>query len=93
MSNKKNFWYVIVMEDDGPAFVTSVNHLDKTAYWNKDEKPIELGESTAKDLAFGLMCNFNLAYAICSRVEIKNQPYCYDRWQIEWKEKGSIEGR
>lgn len=30
-SKKKNFWYVLVLASDGPAFVTAVHRSDKTA--------------------------------------------------------------
>ena len=83
-SKKKNFWYVMVITEDGPAFVTKVNHSDKTAEWHKDEKPLELGEYMAKDLAMGLMCNMHLAFATVNYYELENQPYLYNIGHFEW---------
>ena len=82
---KKNYWYVIVMTESGPTFVTKVNHSDKTAEWHKDEKPLEMGESVAKDLAMGLKCNMTLAYSVCNPIEIDYQPYLYNKGQLKWE--------
>jgi hypothetical protein len=41
MAKKQNYYYVLVMTNNGPVFVTSVNNLDKTAYWDKNEKPLD----------------------------------------------------
>lgn len=84
-NKKKNFWYVIVMTSTGPTFVTGINRSEKTAQWNKDEKPLELGEYWAKDLAFGLQCNWNIAYAVCNGYELDSQPYRYNVGSFEWK--------
>ena len=85
-NTKKNFWYVLVMTDGGPIFVTSVEYHGKTAYWNKDEKPCEFDKFSAQDLALGLNWNFHTAYAICQPFEIDRQPYRYDGWKIKWEE-------
>jgi len=82
---KKNFWYVIVMTNNGPVFVTKINRSDKTAEWHKDEKPLEMGESVAKDLAMGLMCNMTSAYAVYNFYELDHQPYLYNRGQFKWE--------
>ncbi len=82
---KKNFWYVIVMTGGGPVFVTKINHSDKTAEWHKDEKPLEMSEYRAKDLAMGLMCNMTLAYPVCGQIEINYQPYLYSNGQFKWE--------
>lgn len=81
---KKNYWYVIVMTGDGPVFVTKVNYSDKTAEWHKDEKPLEMSEFMAKDLAMGLMCNMTSAYAVCNFYELDYQPYFYSEGHFEW---------
>ena len=85
MAKKKNYWYVIVMADDGPAFVTSLGD-HHTAYWNKEEKPYEMNEVWAKDVAQGLLLNWYTAFPVCSPIELDNQPYNYKKWHIEWKE-------
>lgn len=85
-NKKKNYWYVLVMTDNGPVFVTSVEYSSKTAHWNKLEKPLEMDMNRAKDLTFGLNLNFHAAFAVCQPFEIDRQPYKYDRGQFEWKE-------
>lgn len=85
-NTKKNYWYVLVMTDGGPVFVTSVNYSNKTARWNKDEKPLEMGMYQAKDLTLGLNLNFHQSFAICQPFELDNQPYRYDHWRIKWEE-------
>lgn len=83
-NKKKNFWYVLVMTETGPAFVTNVDRSDKTAWWHKDESPLELGEFFAKDLTLGLNCNGHSAYAVCHRIELDHQPYLYNIGHLEW---------
>lgn len=87
MANKKNFWYVIVMTDYGPVFVTSVDYKSKEAHWDISKKPKEVGMYSARDLVVGLNLNGHLAYAICNPIELDSQPYNYEHYQIEWKEK------
>ena len=86
MAQKKNFWYILVMSDDGPVFVTGVNNSNKTAEWNKTEKPLELGKYRAEDIALGLNLNFHLAYVVCQPFELEVQPYQYNKWKIKWEE-------
>ena len=83
-SKKKNFWYVLVMTETGPTFVTKINHSDKTAMWDKNEVPLEMGEYMAKDLAMGLCANLNSAYAVCHFYELDHQPYMYNIGHLEW---------
>lgn len=84
-NKKKNFWYVLVLTNDGPVFVTGIKYVPhKYAEWQKDQKPLELDESVAKDLATGLMVNFYSAYPVCAPIELDNQPYFYDRGKFEW---------
>lgn len=92
---KSNYWYVMVCTEVGPVFVTSVDNASKTAQWNKVTKPKELGEYWAKDLAFGLRCNFFSAFAVVSPIELDAQPYRYaDGGHFEWKwDKDSEEGK
>ena len=86
MAKKKNFWYVLVMTNYGPVFVTKINYGNRTAEWNKLEKPLEMSAERAKDLATGLMMNFNTALPVCSPIAIEMQLYYYDKGQFEWKE-------
>ena len=86
MAKKKNYWYVLVMSDNGPVFVTKINYGDRTAEWNKLEKPLEMDKDRAQDLALGLNLNFHTAYSVCQTFELDRQPYRYSDWHIEWKE-------
>ena len=82
---KKNFWYVLVMSDEGPKFVTKIGD-HHTAYWNEKETPLEMSEVWAKDVAKGLLLNWFTAYAVCSPIEVGYHPYRYSKYHIEWKE-------
>jgi len=84
-NKKKNFWYVLVMTETGPAFVTKIDHSDKTARWDKDEMPLEMGEYMAKDIAMGLCANLHSAYAVCHFYELDNQPYLYNLGYFKWE--------
>ena len=85
MAKKKNYWYVLVMTNEGPKFVTSVSYMDKTAHWDKTEKPLEMDKERATDLALGLNLNMHAAFVVCQPFEIDRQPYRYDMGQFEWK--------
>ena len=87
MATKKQtkYWYVLVLTDDGPAFVTNVDFGDKSAEWQKNEKPYELSEGWARDMTLGLNWNGHLAFTVCSQWEIDKQPYRYDAGHFEWK--------
>ena len=87
MATKKqtNWWYVIVMTDEGPKFVTEIGD-HHTAYWNYKDAPLELSKEWATDMVKGLTWNGYVAYPVCMPCEIDNQPYNYKKWHIEWKE-------
>lgn len=85
-STKKHY-YVLVMSESGPKFVTKVNYGDKTAEWNYNEKPLEFDKMWAEDLVLGLNLNFNTAYLICQNWEIEHQPYRYEDYKIKWEER------
>lgn len=85
MAKKQNFYYVMVMTDSGPAFVTDVDRKNKVAHWNKTDKPLEMGKYWAEDLTLGLNLNWHLAYTICSKFELETQPYLYNKGEFEWK--------
>ena len=87
MAKKQNYYYVMVMTDGGPTFVTSVDRTNKTAHWNKAEKPLEMSKYWAEDLTLGLNLNWHLAYTICSKFELDTQPYMYNVGEFEWKTK------
>lgn len=85
MAKKKNFYYVMVFTNSGPVFVTAIHYSNKTAEWNKLDKPLEMSKSEAEDLTFGLMVNFNTAFTIVSPIKYNTQPYRYDAGHFEWK--------
>lgn len=86
MANKKQtYWYVMVMTNDGPVFVTGVSYSDKTAHWDKDKEPLELGRYRAEDLTLGLNLNFHSAFTVCSKWKLDNQPYLYGMGKFTWK--------
>ena len=83
-TNKKKYWYVLVFTDAGPVFVTSLNNADRTAYWNKDEKPKSVSMQDAEFLAVALTWNGNYSLAVRTTYELDNQPYHYARGHFEW---------
>ena len=85
---KKDHWYVLVMGEQGPKFVTKVNHVDRTAEWDYKEAPLELDKSTAQDLSLGLTLNFHTAFAVCSQFEVPSHPYRYDAYDFQFVKKG-----
>ena len=85
MGKKKNFWYVLVMTNDGPRFVTDVAYSPhKEAKWELDKKPLELSETSAKDISLGLLLNFYMALPVCSPIEMTEHPYRYACGHFEW---------
>lgn len=80
----KKHYYVLVMTEAGPKFVTKINYGDKTAEWDYKEKPLEMEKLQAEDLVLGLNLNWNQAYLVCQNWEIENQPYRYDDYKIQW---------
>ena len=81
---KTNYWYILVLTNEGPKFLTGfVGKSD--AEWDMLKAPLEVSESTAKEVALGLMVNFFIAYPVCSPVELKNQPYFYDKGKFKWE--------
>lgn len=90
MANKKKIhYYVLVMTDEGPKFVTDTKGHD--AYWDYKEKPMELNKTWAEEITIGLNLNMHLAYVVAQPYEIESQPYRYTDWKIEWKERKTEE--
>ena len=81
-TKKKNHYYVLVMTDDGPKFVTDTKGHD--AYWDYKEKPMEFDKSWAEEVARGLNLNWHLAYVVAQPWEIDSQPYRYTDYKISW---------
>ena len=91
MAKRQNFYYVMVMTDNGPTFVTKINYSNKTAEWNKLEKPLLMDKFRAEDLTMGLNLNWHEAFMICSKFELDTQPYLYDRGEFVWQSKDAKE--
>lgn len=87
MATTKNHYYVLVITDAGPKFVTKVDYGDKTAEWDYKEKPLEMSKSSAEDLVLGLNLNMHQSYLVCMQFEITNQPYRYNDWKISWEKR------
>lgn len=86
MAKRSNFYYVLVLTNSGPTFVTDIPRRNWAAY-DKNEKPMEFGtKNYATEVANGLMANFILAYPITVPYEISGQPYRYENGHFEWKE-------
>lgn len=79
----KKHWYVLVCSCEGAKFVTSLGE-HHTAYWDDKEKPMELSQAWAFDIARGLQWNGTPAYAVCQEWEQEHQPYAYYRGHFEW---------
>jgi len=84
MATRKNYYYVLVITDEGPKFVTSIPERNMAEY-NMLEKPMTFSSKEfADDVSMGLTVNFNLAYTIVSKYEIEHQPCYYERGHFEW---------
>ena len=85
MSKRKNFYYVLVLTNEGPTFVTGIPERNYAEY-NKLEKPMVFDtKSFADDVSIGLSCNFITAYTITLPYELSGQPYRYEEGKFEWK--------
>lgn len=90
-TKKKNYYYVLVFSDNGPAYVTSVNYMERSARWDKDLAPKEFSKSDAEDLVFGLRCNWHNAVVVHLPVEIDCQPYNYRYYECKFEKKAGNE--
>ncbi len=84
MAKKQNYWYVLVLTETGPVFVTKTER--KYAHWDKNEKPLEMSEYMAKDVMRGLLLNFYTAFACCLPLALDSQMYVYSKGHFEWVE-------
>lgn len=89
--NKKNYYYVLVFSDFGPVYVTSLGD-GKMAFWNRLEKPMELGKYMAESVCMGLNLNFNSCVMVKMPYELDYQPYIYNKYKINWEEIKEDEG-
>ena len=81
---KTNWWYVLVLTDEGPTFVTGFESRTWCRF-NKLAAPLEMTQQRAKEVAYGLCLNCISAFAVCSCTELVGQPFLYERGQFEWK--------
>ena len=86
MAATKEIWYVLVLSDTGPKFLTDVGNSEHYAKWEATGKPVSLGKPSAKDVAFGLSMNGFNAYPICVPYEITRQIYDYKNGEFRWVE-------
>lgn len=85
MAKKKNHYYVLVCTGAGAKFVTGTE--GHTAYWDVEKPPMEMSKTFAEQLVMGLNLNFNLAYMVCNKWEIKSHPYNYADYEITFTAK------
>ena len=87
MAKKKEYWKVLVMTNNGAVFVTKTNNWERTAEWNKKEKPLDFTKADAQYLAMGLTMNGHLAFATCNTWDMDKQPYRYEEGNFYWRRK------
>lgn len=83
MAKKKYHYYVLVSTDTGMTFVTSTG-ANQYAKWEKSEKPLDLPQYFAEDIALGLTLNGYLAFCVKTPYELDTQPYRYNEGHFEW---------
>lgn len=83
MAKQTNWYWILVLTNEGPVFVTSIGE-HKTTYWNRLEKPKQFAKSVADDIALGLASNGYMALSVHTRFELTNQPYLYNKGHFEW---------
>lgn len=86
MATKKSpeYWYLLVMTNEGPKFVTSLEWSTKTARWKSEDKPLAIDKNWVKDLFIGLTWNGHTCYPVCSPIEFDTHPYRYNIGHFEW---------
>ena len=86
-SKKKNYYYVLVFANDGPAYVTSVDYRERSARWEKDKAPKAFTRTDAENLVFGLRCNWHNAVVVHLPIEIDYQPYNYKAFECKFEKR------
>ena len=84
MAQKKNWYYVLVLTNHGPVFVTDIPDYH-TAEWDCLKKPKSFDRYYAEDIAMGLCCNGSIAYAVHTKFELDTQPYLYSKGEFKWE--------
>lgn len=67
---RKFYYYVGVQTNDGMRFVTKINNSNRMSYWNLNEKPLEMTQMLATDIAEGLCMNCTTAVVVKSFFEL-----------------------
>ena len=81
---KKNYYYILVMTNYGPVFVTGTGEHN-TAYWNYKKAPKDYAKGYAEEIVFGLTVNGYLAFLVQRPRKIESQPYLYDSGEFVWQ--------
>ena len=89
-NTKKHYHYVLVLTDTGAVFVTDIGD-HHTAFWDREQPPMEMSAYFAHEMVIGLTLNFHLAYHVDSPYPIKNQPYNYKQGGFKWEWKDGTE--
>lgn len=84
MASKKFYYYVLVMTQEGPMFVTKLDWRTNMAMWEKEKEPYCFGTDVqardlAQELSVGLTWNGNPAYVVQKTTEQTYQPFMYDK--------------
>lgn len=82
----KNYYYVLVLSEDGPKYVTQYKlYPEKFAYWEKSGKPYDFGNlDSARTMALGLSFNGCSAVPVVLNYELDSQPFLYEEGQFKW---------
>lgn len=86
MAKNKNHYYILVFTNGGPVYVTNILP-DKVAEWKNTDTPMEFTKERAEDICVGLNLNLSLAQVVVSKWKLETQPYRYDEFELEFKEK------
>lgn len=86
MANQKNWYYILVLTNTGPVFVTGIPGYHQ-AKWDRLEKPMSFPKTRAEDITLGLNANCYTSYVVCSKWELDYQPYLYSHGEFKWVEK------
>ena len=87
MAKSKYHYYVLVITNEGPKYVTEILE-NNWCKWNEEDAPYEMSASFAEDVYIGLCANLNYALLIKSRVKISHHPYRYEEFNLKFIKKG-----
>ena len=84
MATRKNYYYVLVLTDEGPKFVTSIPERNYAKYDKLEAPMLFTSRDFADDVSMGLTCNFIPAFTVVSKYEITSQSYHYEFGHFKW---------